>query len=59
MRDIQMVLERWGHGRQVVTPGWTILRSLPDSKAFYHLPLNHVQPAAMMTDLSLKTVLHV
>ncbi len=21
MRDIQMVLERWGHGRQVVTPG--------------------------------------
>ena len=59
MRDIQMVLERWGAWAASGNTGVTILRSLPDSKDFYHLPLNHVRPAAMMTDLSLKTVLLV
>ncbi len=38
MRDIQMVLERWGAWAASGKPGWTILRSLPDSKDFYHLP---------------------
>ncbi len=59
MRDIQMVLERWGAWAASGNTGVDYSPIAADSKAFYHLPLNHVQPAAMMTDLSLKTVLHV
>lgn len=50
MRDIQMVLERWGDGLLVIIQALTILQSQQDLKGFYHKQVKTDSHVLMPTD---------